>query len=161
MQPENNLVAAHFATWWAQKFALRLTELADQLVVDGIRECIWEIVVAIRQSFVIKGFWRARVTVVESPSRINEVAFVEIANLVTSSAARASPKTAVHGGLIREEQWVMIPEEFRITAAWTKKGVPSSSVIVDFEIWKSRFMHRDFDEHWLHFSKSSITKSVW
>jgi len=57
MQPENNLVAAHFATWWAQKFALRLTELADQLVVDGIRECIWEIVVAIRQSFVIKGFW--------------------------------------------------------------------------------------------------------
>jgi len=121
MQPENNLVAAHFATWWAQKFALRLTELADQLVVDGIRECIWEIVVAIRQSFVIKGFWRARVTVVESPSRINEVAFVEIANLVASSAARASPKTAVHGGLIREEQWVMIPEEFRITAAWTEK----------------------------------------
>jgi hypothetical protein len=31
MQLEENLVTAQLATWWAQKFALRLIELANQL----------------------------------------------------------------------------------------------------------------------------------
>jgi len=35
MQLEENLVAAQFATLWTQKFALRFTRLADQLVVMG------------------------------------------------------------------------------------------------------------------------------
>jgi hypothetical protein len=35
MQLEENLVAAQQVTWWAQKFTLRLMELANQLVVDG------------------------------------------------------------------------------------------------------------------------------
>jgi hypothetical protein len=38
MQPENNLVAAQFVTWWVQKFAFRLILRAVQLIKGGIVE---------------------------------------------------------------------------------------------------------------------------
>jgi hypothetical protein len=49
MQLEENLVAAQLATWWAQKFALRLIVLANQLVEDGMVEKKSERIDEIRQ----------------------------------------------------------------------------------------------------------------
>jgi hypothetical protein len=47
------------------------------------------------QSCLIKGFYRVRVTVVESSFKIKEDACRDKANLVASSAARTSPITAM------------------------------------------------------------------
>jgi hypothetical protein len=121
MQPEWILVAAQDAAWWAQKFALRLTWLADQLDVGGIIEYMWDMVEAIRQYWVMDGFWSARVTVRESPSKIKEEIPIERANKVAKRAALASPIRAEHGGLIRELQWIKTPEKFLMTAAWAEK----------------------------------------
>jgi hypothetical protein len=50
MQLEENLVAAQLGTWWVQKFALQLIELANQLVEDGMVEKKSERIDEIRQS---------------------------------------------------------------------------------------------------------------
>jgi hypothetical protein len=51
MQLDKNLVATRFVTLWAQKFALWLTWLADQLVVKGMVDRIQETMDAILQSW--------------------------------------------------------------------------------------------------------------
>jgi hypothetical protein len=50
MQLEENLVVTQLATWWTQKFALQLIELADQLVEDGMVEKKSERIDEMRQS---------------------------------------------------------------------------------------------------------------
>jgi hypothetical protein len=67
------------------------------------------------------GFWRARKTVRESPSKIKEVIFREVAKRAAKRATRASPKRAEHGGLIREQHPMTEPEIFLRTAAWAEK----------------------------------------
>jgi hypothetical protein len=54
----------------AQKFALRLILLANQLVEDGMVAEKSEIIDEIRQSIVIVGLFMARLTVRESPSKV-------------------------------------------------------------------------------------------
>jgi hypothetical protein len=84
MQPEWILVAAQFATWWGQKFALRFTWLAFQLTVCGIVAWMMEMMKAIRQSVVIAGCWIAIVKLRESPSKIKD----DNPNEATKRAAR-------------------------------------------------------------------------
>jgi hypothetical protein len=91
MQLDKNLVAAQFATRWAQKFALRLTCLADQLEVGGIADMIWEIIGEILQSWVRVGFWRDNATIQESPSSINYGKCKDRANWQARKDAVASP----------------------------------------------------------------------
>jgi hypothetical protein len=91
MQLEENLIAAQDATWWAQKFALRLIWLADQLVEDGIVEKKSDITDEIRQSCVIEGLLMARVTIRESPSKITDGSLRDRDNWAARRAAEASP----------------------------------------------------------------------
>jgi hypothetical protein len=91
MQLDKNLVAAQFATWWAQKFVLRLTCLADQLNVGRIADMIWEIIGEILRSWVRVGFWRDSTTVRESLSSINCDKCKDRANWQARKAALASP----------------------------------------------------------------------
>jgi hypothetical protein len=82
---------------------------------------MWEMVEAIRQSWVIDGFWSTRITVRESLSKIKEEIRRERANWATKRAALASPIRAEHGELIKELQWITTPEEFLMTAPWAEK----------------------------------------
>lgn len=109
MQLDVNLVAAQFAIWWAQKFALRLMWLADQLVVVGVSEKIWDITEEILQSCVRLGFWRDSVTTRESHSKMKCRSSKDKAKWQARRAAVASPKTREHGGLIIVKQLIMVP----------------------------------------------------
>jgi hypothetical protein len=91
MQSEWILVATQFATWWAQKFALRFTWLAFQLAVCGMVVWMIEMMEAIRQSIVIAGCWIAIVTLWESPSKIKDDNPNEAAKRAAKRAAVASP----------------------------------------------------------------------
>jgi hypothetical protein len=91
MQSEWSLVAAQFTTWWARKLALRLTWLTSQLDVGGIMDRTSEMKEAIRQYWVCSGFWRAKVTVRESPSKIKEESCNDKVSWTAKSAAEASP----------------------------------------------------------------------
>lgn len=103
------------------KFALQLIWLANQLDVEGMMEWMCEMVEAIRQSWVVVGFWSARVTVRESPSKIKEDIFRKRAKWTANKVALALPKRVVHGELIRELYLIIAPEEFLMTAAWSEK----------------------------------------
>jgi hypothetical protein len=70
MQLEVNLVATQFAILRAQKFALRLILLTNQLVEEGIVVEKSEIIDEIHQSCVIVGLLMTRLTVRESPSKV-------------------------------------------------------------------------------------------
>jgi hypothetical protein len=120
MQPEWNLDAAQFVTWWAQKFALQLTWLPFQLAVCGMVERMLEMVEAILQTIVVAGCWSANVTLRESPSKIKEDNPNELAKRAARRAAVASPKRAKHGVLISEIHLIIEPVEFLQTAAWAE-----------------------------------------
>jgi hypothetical protein len=123
MQLEENLVAAQLGTWWVQKFALQLIELANQLVEDGMVEKKSERIDEIRQSWVIVGLLMARLTVRELPSKITWDSCIEEQSWAARRAAVASPYKGVHGGLTLVIHLRMNPFESRHTADCTKKLV--------------------------------------
>jgi hypothetical protein len=92
MLSEINLATAQCAASWAQKFALLLTFRADQEEPVGIESIDSYIVFEIRQSCERVGYCRAKITVWESPSRINVLRRKEDANKIAKWAANASPR---------------------------------------------------------------------
>jgi len=120
MQLNVNLVAVQFVTCWAQKFALLLTQLADQLVFVGVSDKIWDITNEILQSYLRLGFWRDSVTTRKSHSKMKCWNSKDKAKRQVRKADVASPKIEEQGGLVIVKQPIMAPRESLQTAAWVE-----------------------------------------